>query len=159
MKFGEERSMDEPIDESSTPVPHTARAETNKKAKGKAKTKAKGGRRADQFCIYHRMDQADIPTLAIEYKAPHKLSWNDIVTDLREIEPDRDVIGKEGDEFSQLFSYMIGIGVRYGYICNGEAFIFLKITDDMEQVNDGHRTAVAQVLAFTLHSLAAKPPP
>jgi len=77
---------------------------------------------------YHRKNQADIPTLAIEYKAPHKLFRNDIVTGLREIEPDRDVIGKEGDDFSfhsmhlitaaitQLFSYMIGIGVRYGYL-------------------------------------------
>jgi hypothetical protein len=81
------------------------------------------------------------------------------------------VIGKEGDDFSfqsmrlitaiitQIFSYMIQIGVLYGYICTGEAF---KITDDpstvyyylsipnedVEQANDRHRTAVAQVLAF-----------
>lgn len=66
---------------------------------------------------------------------------------------------------------MVRIGVRYGYICTGEAFVFMKITDDpstvyyylsisnedMEQVNDRHRTAVAQVLAFTLQSLATTP--
>jgi hypothetical protein len=53
-------------------------------------------------------------------------------------------------------------------LCTGEAFVFMKIADDpsmvyyylsipnedMEQVNDRHRTAVAQVLAFTLQSLA-----
>src|SRR5271156_4192164 len=95
-----------------------------------------------------------------------------------------DVIGQDGNDYlfqsmhlitaviTQLFSYMIRIGVQYGYICTGEAFVFMKIADDpstvyyylsipnedMEQVNDRHRTAVAQVLAFTLQSLAATPP-
>jgi len=65
---------------------------------------------------------------------------------------------------TQLFSYMIKIGGQYGDICTGEAFVFMKITDDpstvdhylsipnedMEEVNDSHRAAVAQVLALTL---------
>jgi hypothetical protein len=161
------------LDEPSTPVPGRGRGKATNKANGRAKSKTRGGRRADRFCLYHRTDQARIPTLAVEYKAPHKLSRDDIVTGLCEIEPNRDVIDKEGDDFSfqsmrlitaiitQIFSYMIQIGVQYGYICTGEAFIFLKITDDpstayylsipnedVEQANDRHRTAVAQVLAF-----------
>ena len=73
---------------------------------------------------------------------------------------------------TQIFSYMIRIGLQYGYVCTGEAFIFLKITDDpstvyyylsipnqdVEQTNEPQRTAVAQVLAFTLHALAAERP-
>jgi len=179
----QDRSVEQTVEEMtisdpSTPVPRKAR--NPKKTKGKSK----GGRRADQFCIYHRKSQADIPTLAIEYKPPHKLSRDDIVTGLREIKPDRDVIGKEVDDYSfhsmhlmaavitQLFSYMIRVGVQYGYICTGEAFVFIKIADDpstvyyylstrtktLEQVNDRHRTAVAQVLAFILHSLAVRQP-
>lgn len=35
---------------------------------------------------------------------------------------------------TQLFSYMIEMGVQYGYICTGEAFIFLKIADDPSSV-------------------------
>ena len=177
-----EKSIDETmqqmrIDDPSTPGP-------GDKAKGKAKSKAKGGRLADQFCIYYRTGKNGISTLAIEYKPPHKLSQDDIVTGLREIEPDRDVIGKDGEDFSfhsmrlitavitQLFSYMIRIGVQYGYICTGEAFIFIKVADDpstvyyylsipnqdVEQASDWHRTAVAQVLAFTLYTLAVEPP-
>lgn len=44
---------------------------------------AKGkGNRADQFCIYRTADGANIPAMAIEYKAPHKLSQDEIVTGL-----------------------------------------------------------------------------
>ena len=31
---------------------------------------------------------------------------------------------------TQLFCYIIGKGVQYGYLCTGEAFIFLHIPDD-----------------------------
>ena len=58
---------------------------------------------------------------------------------------------------TQIFSYMIRVGLQYGYVCTGEAFIFLKITDDpstvyyylsipnqdVEQTNEPQRTAVA----------------
>lgn len=30
----------------------------------------------------------------------------------------------------QLFSYMIGKGIQYGYVYTGETFIFLRIPDD-----------------------------
>ncbi|KAI3042158.1 hypothetical protein CBS147353_11859 [Aspergillus niger] len=74
---------------------------------------------------------------------------------------------------------MIDSGVRYGYICTGEAFVFLHIPKDDPtiiqyflcipnqdaqadvQADDEvrlHRTAIGQVLAFTLQALAVEPP-
>ena len=95
----EETMQEMTINEPSTPVPRNASNKASKKAKGKARSKSRGGRRAGQFCIYHREGQADIPTLAIEYTAPHKLSRNDIFTGLREIEPDGDVTGQDGNDY------------------------------------------------------------
>lgn len=146
--------------------------------------KARGkGNRADQFCIYRTSDNINVPALAIEEKAPHKLSVDEIAAGLQgEIQPERDVINKEGEGFhfasrslvaavvTQLFSYMIGRGLRYGYVCTGEAFIFLFIPLDdptvvycktcvpNKDVIDGdetrlHRTAVAQVFAFILRAI------
>ncbi|KAG5296012.1 hypothetical protein I7I50_08965 [Histoplasma capsulatum G186AR] len=70
---------------------------------------------------------------------------------------------------TQSFSYMVHKGVRYGYVCTGEAFIFVHIPDDPSSLQcalcipslnvkatDGSEirlTAVAQVLAFTLIAL------
>ncbi|PYH63939.1 uncharacterized protein BO88DRAFT_419828 [Aspergillus vadensis CBS 113365] len=74
---------------------------------------------------------------------------------------------------------MINSGVRYSYICTGEAFIFLYILKndptiiqyflcipnqdaqaDVQADNEVrlHRTAISQVLAFTLQALAVEPP-
>ncbi|KJK88393.1 hypothetical protein H633G_07733 [Metarhizium anisopliae BRIP 53284] len=155
----------------------------------KARRRARGkGNRADQFCIYRTSDGQNAPAVAIEYKAPHKLSLDEITTGLgAEIQPERDVINKTDHGFAftarrlaaavitQLFSYMIGKGIQYGYICTGQAFIFLHIPDDPTKVyfsvcvpnfdvmDDDetrlHRTAVAQVFAFILQSLRARPPP
>lgn len=62
-------------------------------AKGKGK-----GNRADQFCIYRTSDGANIPATAIEYKAPHKLSQDEVATGLMsKIQPERDVINKDGE--------------------------------------------------------------
>ncbi|KAF2193045.1 hypothetical protein K469DRAFT_551681 [Zopfia rhizophila CBS 207.26] len=82
---------------------------------------------------------------------------------------------------TQAFSYMVKIGLEYGCVCTGEAFIFLRVPDDPRTVHyfpsvpkgdvgpttgyapnsDGanrlHLTAVGQVLAFTLQ--APKTPP
>jgi hypothetical protein len=156
-------------------------AKRGRRARGK-------GNRADEFCVYRTSDGDNIPTVAIEYKAPHKLSRDELVTGLdTEIQPERDVIHKEGDDFifaakslsaaviTQLFSYMIGKGLQYGYVCQGEAFVFLHIPDDPTIVyysvavpnldvqeddeNRLHFTAVAQVFAFVLNALLAKPPP
>ncbi|KAK4643163.1 hypothetical protein QC761_0064990 [Podospora bellae-mahoneyi] len=150
---------------------------------------AKGkGNRADQFCIYRTADGANIPAMAIEYKAPHKLSQDEIVTGLAsDIQPRRDVINKDCEGFAlasralaaavvtQLFSYMVGKGMQYGYVCTGQVFVFLYIPDDPATVfyhvcvpnldvieddeNRLHRTAVAQVFAFILQALLTPPPP
>ncbi|KJZ70009.1 hypothetical protein HIM_10590 [Hirsutella minnesotensis 3608] len=150
--------------------------------------KARGkGNQADQFCIYRTSDDRNIPAVAIEYKAPHKLRRSDIVTGLvSEIQPDRDVINQEGEGYAfaarrlstavvtQLFSYMIGKGIQYGYVCTGEAYVFLHIPDDPScvyysvcvpslDVQDDdetrlHRTAVAQAFAFVLQAIRSPPP-
>ncbi|KAM6513630.1 hypothetical protein FALCPG4_016013 [Fusarium falciforme] len=150
--------------------------------------KARGkGNRGDQFCIYRTSDDQNIPAVAIEYKAPHKLRRSEIVTGLvSEIQPDRDVINQEGEGYefaarrlatavvTQLFSYMIGKGIQYGYIDTGEAYVFLRIPDDPScvyysvcvpslDVQDDdetrlHRTAVAQAFAFVLQAIRSPPP-
>ncbi|KAE8154242.1 hypothetical protein BDV25DRAFT_148143 [Aspergillus avenaceus] len=128
------------------------------------------------------------PVYAVEFKAPHKLTIPELVAGLRHIDLARDIIGQEGNTFefyakrliaavvTQIFSYMIDSGVRYGYICTGEAFVFLHIPKDDPtvaqyflcipnqdvQADDElrlHRTAIGQVLAFTLQALAAESPP
>ncbi|KAF4126975.1 hypothetical protein GMORB2_0712 [Geosmithia morbida] len=161
----------------------------NSRTVPKSRRKAKGrGNRADQFCIYRTSDGQKNPSVAIEYKAPHKLTVDEVVTGLESaIEPDRDVINQDGEGFShyarrlpaavvtQLFSYMIGKGIPYGYVCTGQAFVFLHISDDPstayysvcipkldvmdEDETRLHRTAVAQVFAFILQALRSRPPP
>lgn len=140
------------------------------------------------LCIYRTSNRENIPTVATEYKAPHKLSQDEVITGLEsEIQPERDVINKDGPGFAlaakmlaaavvtQLFSYMIGKGIQYGYVCTGQTFIFLHIPDDPAIVyyyvcvpnldvtdddeNRLQRTAVAQVFAFILQAVRAKPPP
>ena len=164
----------------STPKPRAA-PKPRRKARGK-------GNRADQFCIFRGSDGRTNPTVAIEYKAPHKLTIDDIITGLEEaIESERDVINQngEGSPFiarrlaaavvTQLYSYMIGKCIQYGYVCTGQAFVFLYISDDPATVYYSvcipkldvmdrdetrlHRTAVAQVFAFVLQALRSKPVP
>lgn len=144
--------------------------------------------RADQFCVLWREDGSVRPLIAMEYKAPHKLTIEEICTGLQsEIQPERDVIGQdEGNSFvllcrrllaaviTQLFSYMIDKCVRYGYVCTGEAYIFLRIPDDPTTVYFSvnipkkdyevdvesrlQRTAVSQVFAFIQQALSEEPP-
>ncbi|KAK6214357.1 hypothetical protein LQW54_004405 [Pestalotiopsis sp. IQ-011] len=160
------------------PRPHSRPSKPNNKRRGNL---------ADQFCIYRASDGRNIPTLAIEYKAPHKLTREACVSGLQsEIQPERDIINKTGEGFefaskslaaaviTQLFSYMVGKGIQYGYISTGEVFVFLYIPADPNKVYYSlcvpnldvmaddesrlHRTAVAQVFAFVLRALRAKPP-
>lgn len=104
--------------------------------------RGKGGR-TDQFCIYRQEDGQRVPVAAIEYKAPHKLTQEIIVTGLTgEIVPGRDIIGRDDDSseylskrlmaavVTQCFSYMIHHGLRDGYIFTGEVMVFLHIPDD-----------------------------
>jgi len=146
------------------------------------------GNHADQFCIYKDVHGQNVPVVAIEYKPPHKLSKGHIRTGLQsEVRPENDVINvhEDGFEFeskllataviTQLFSYMIGKGVKYGYICTGEVFVFLFIPEDpatvyyhisepsLDVVDDDenklHCTAVSRVFALILQAALAKPPP
>ena len=179
-KYMEYMSIDDSAGASAS-APKTPKPKTRRKARGT-------GGMADQFCIYRTCDGQNIPVLAVEYKAPHKLTRDEIVTGLEfEIQPECDVIDKECDGFvfaskwltaavvTQLFSYMIGKSVQYGYVCTGEALIFLYIPDDpvivyysvcipnLDVQDDNetrlYYTAVAQVFAFLLRALQAEPPP
>ncbi|ODH13602.1 hypothetical protein ACO22_07088, partial [Paracoccidioides brasiliensis] len=127
-------------------------------------------------------DDEHIPAITIEYKAPHKLMQADMATGLaKEIHPAQDVIGQDSDDVefccrqlvatvtTQLFSYMVQKGVCYGYICTGEAFIFVYIPDDSSSVqcalcrpeldvktigeDELQLTVTAQVLAVTNQSI------
>src|SRR3569833_2907485 len=126
--------------------------------------------------------------MAIEYKPPHKLSLDEIITVLAsEIQPARDIINKNGQGFAfasralgaavitRLYTYMVGKGIQYGYVCTGQAFVFLHIPADpatviyhvsvpiLDVVADDehmlHRTAVAQGFAFVVRAGRARPPP
>ncbi|KAJ6117952.1 hypothetical protein N7523_005703 [Penicillium sp. IBT 18751x] len=164
----------------------TARgAAQRQKRDGKARRR---NRRADQFCVHLVADERQMPVYAVEFKAPHKVTIPELVAGLHQMDLARDVIDQQGDTFefyatrlvaavvTQIFSYMIDSGVRYGYICTGEAFVFLHIPKDDPtiiqyflcipnqdvQADDElrlHRTAIGQVLAFTLQALAAEPLP
>ena len=168
--------------------PSSRKDHTSRKGKQKAtKDPPISGGQADRFCVYRRGTEEDIPAIAIEYKAPHKLTCDEIATGLtEEIHPARDVINREEDtsEFyskrlatvvvTQLFSYMVAKGVQYGYICTGEVFVFLRILEDPSIVEyaicvpnrdvrtdhkeDFELTAVGQVVAFTMRALASPPP-
>lgn len=146
--------------------------------------------RADQFCVYNKGPNEKVPAFIVEYKAPHKLTLAHIKAGLREMELDQVVRYQEVEKpehtcqrvvaavITQAFSYMINGGMEYGYVCTGEAFIFLRVPHDdpstvyyylsvpREDVGDTtgwtgnpsddnrlHLTALGQVLAFTLRAL------
>jgi hypothetical protein len=143
-------------------------------------------RRADQFCVHVVADERQIPVYAVEFKAPHKLTVAELAAGLHEIDLEHDVINQEGDTFefhttrlvaavvTQIFSYMHDLGIQNGCIRTGEAFVFLHIPEDPtivqyylcvpnQDVQAGdesrlHRTALGQMLAFTLKALAAEAP-
>ncbi|KAM0185932.1 hypothetical protein ACHAPI_011970 [Fusarium lateritium] len=180
-----EYSLTESLEQISISSTSRNRSRRPRRARGK-------GGQGDQFCIHHLSNDLRIPASATEYKPPHKLTLNEIVTGLvSEIQPDRDVIHQEGEGFSfasrrlttavvtQLFSYMVGKGIRYGYITQGEAYVFLHIPGDdptcvyyslcvpsldVQDDPNGddetrlYRTAVAQVFAFVLRAVQAPPP-
>ncbi|OJD19472.1 hypothetical protein AJ78_00540 [Emergomyces pasteurianus Ep9510] len=159
------------------------RPEKNSLSEGADPTSVTEGQ-ADLFCIYRQEGDEHIPTIAIEYIAPHKLTQAEMTRGLtKEICPAQDVIGQHFDDVefccrrlvtavtTQLFSYMVHKGVRYGYICTGEAFIFVYIPEDPSSVqcalcrpeldvkatggDELRLTAVAQVLAFTIRALTS----
>ncbi|KAL4748494.1 hypothetical protein BDW72DRAFT_180260, partial [Aspergillus terricola var. indicus] len=146
--------------------------------------------RADQFCVYNKGQEGKVPAFIIEYKAPHKVSLSHIKAGLQDMELDEAVRFQKDESpevicrrvvaavITQPFSYMIQAGLEYGYVCTGEAFIFLRVLhDDPSTVyyylsvpeedvgtttgwtgnpsddNKLHLTALGQVLAFTLRAL------
>ncbi|KMU92152.1 hypothetical protein CIHG_09962 [Coccidioides immitis H538.4] len=74
--------------------PSSRKGHTTRKGKQKATEDPPISRgQADRFCVYRRGTEEDIPAIAIEYKAPHKLTCDEIATGLAaEIQPGRDVI-------------------------------------------------------------------
>ncbi|EEA18486.1 hypothetical protein TMatcc_001228 [Talaromyces marneffei ATCC 18224] len=95
--------------------------------------------RADQFCVYNRGPDENIPSFLIEYKAPHKLSLAHIKAGLQDMELDRIVRYQERESpedicrrtiaavVTQLSDYMYASGIEYGCMTTGEAFIFLRV--------------------------------
>ncbi|PGH36752.1 hypothetical protein GX50_00412 [[Emmonsia] crescens] len=178
---GGQQNPSSPVSETKSPA-----KKKRKNQKSMEKLAAVTAGQADRFCIYRQDGSEHIPAIAIEYKAPHKLTKAEMDMGLiKEIRPAQDVINQESDDvefccrrlvaavITQLFSYMVRKGVRYGYVCTGEAFIFVHIPDDPSSVqcalcipnlnikatddSDSQLTAVAQVLAFTV--IALKSPP
>ncbi|KAI0528405.1 hypothetical protein GGR58DRAFT_509396 [Xylaria digitata] len=82
-----------------------------------------------------------------EYKAPHKLPLGYIYEGLDDMELDDVIRCRETDtsreRFRQLmaaviiqaFSYMVKIGLEYGCVSTGEAFVFLRVPDDPRTVH------------------------
>ncbi|GKZ98622.1 hypothetical protein AnigIFM59636_004604 [Aspergillus niger] len=193
-----ETSLENSLDQMNLEDVQTPQRPANtRRGRGAARRQTRDGtarrrnRRTDQFCVHLVADERKMPVYAVEFKAPHKVTIPELVAGLHPIDLDRDVIDQEGDTFgfyatrlvaavvTQIFSYMIDSGVRYGYICTGEAFVFLHIPKDDPtiiqyflcipnqdaqadvQADDEvrlHRTAIGQVLAFTLQALAVEPP-
>lgn len=80
--------------------------------------------------------------LIIEYKAPHKVSLAHIKAGLQDMDVDEVICFQDNESsedlcrrviaaiITQTFSYMIKAGLEYGYVCTGEAFIFLRVPDN-----------------------------
>lgn len=142
--------------------------------------------RDDQCCVYTTDGPQAVPKCAVQFRKARHLSIPHLVAGLHQIDPARYVIDDQGggDTFeghatrlvaaaiTQLFTYMVDNGVRYGYICTGEAYVFLNIPKDdptsvqyylsvpSQDVQEGdesrlHRTAIAQVLAFIIQASLA----
>ncbi|KAL5113487.1 hypothetical protein ACEQ8H_008623 [Pleosporales sp. CAS-2024a] len=105
--------------------------------------------RADQFCVYNTNSQhieTRIPVYITEYKAPHKVSLGCIYEGLEDMKLRHVVTCRSTDTprhhfrrlmaaiITQAFSYMVQLGVAYGCVCTGQAFIFLHIPDDPKTV-------------------------
>ncbi|KAM3497832.1 hypothetical protein MY10362_008828 [Beauveria mimosiformis] len=150
--------------------------------------------KADQFCVYNKGADGRIPAFIVEYKAPHKLSLAHIRAGLQDMALDEVVRLQEHEApevtcrrviaavITQVYSYMINGGIEYGYVCTGEAFIYIHVREDeantayyflsvpKEDVGEStgwtadgdgdnrlHVTALGQVLAFTLGALQSTP--
>ncbi|KAK8142951.1 hypothetical protein G3M48_007920 [Beauveria asiatica] len=150
--------------------------------------------KADQFCVYNKGSSVRIPAFIVEYQAPHKLSLAHIKAGLVDMDLD-DIVRLQENEtpdiicrrvvaavITQAYSYMVTGGIEFGYVCTGEAFIYIHVnrdepecayyylsvpkedvgestgwTADLDGDNRLHLTALGQVLAFTLRALQTIP--
>ncbi|KAF4123991.1 hypothetical protein GMORB2_5707 [Geosmithia morbida] len=142
--------------------------------------------RTDQICVFRNSTQRDIAYI-IEYKAPHKLHTQHLEQGLRRMNIVDEVVNKEtiptakAEKFkhyaerltaaaiTQTYHYMLGAGLEYGYLTNGDAIVFLKIdwTDPtvlhyhlarplrevIENEDATYSNSICQVLAFTMLAL------
>ncbi|KAJ5946331.1 hypothetical protein N7454_003170 [Penicillium verhagenii] len=135
-------SMEQMTFQDAQPPQKIANARHSSRATQNPSTPRKCNRRADQSRVQTVANERKIPIHAVEFKAPHKIAIPELVAGLHEMDLARDFIDQEGDTFeyhtsrliaamiTQIFSYMIYSGVQYGYICAGEAFVFLYIPED-----------------------------
>ncbi|OAA42190.1 Protein kinase-like domain protein [Metarhizium rileyi] len=174
--------------EGTAPLSAATRQESHQKQQRPARPKA------DQFCVYNKGSYERIPAFVVEYKAPHKLSLSHIKAGLMDMNLDNIVRIQENETseiicrrviaavITQAYSYMASGGIEFGYVCTGEAFIYLHIKCDepecvyyylsvpKEDVGEStgwaaglysdnrlHLTALGQVLAFTLRALQNTP--
>ena len=104
--------------------------------------------RSDQICVYQKDDNTRNLLFIVEYKAAHKLSVEYLRAGLRPMNLWEEVIQRTttptnpdekskcnadllvGAAVTQTFGYMIEEGVEYGYLTNGQAFVFLRIRED-----------------------------
>ena len=114
--------------------------------------------RTDQMCVYNNVDNHRNLAFVIEDKLPHKLTLAHLRMGLRSMDFRKDVIDRHtvprsDDEvarlqyysdqlvatvITQIYSYMINGGVRYGYVTTGQAFVFLHIPADDPTVIQYH---------------------
>ncbi|ROT38428.1 hypothetical protein SODALDRAFT_333001 [Sodiomyces alkalinus F11] len=157
---------------------------------GRDTTKRDEKLRTDQICVLRNTDGQSEIAYVIEYKAPHKLHTSHLDLGLRPMSIFDQVVNKptvptdampENDRMqhyaellstaavTQTYHYMLEAGLEYGYLANGDSFVFLKIDWDNPkelfyhlaypayEVEANHdlvwSNAVCQVLAFTLLAL------
>ncbi|WEW55867.1 hypothetical protein PRK78_001300 [Emydomyces testavorans] len=189
---------DEPDESSEEPARpsrrRSKRRKTSKKDSTSATPKKSPRPLADEFCVYNKGENEKVPAFIVELKPPHKLQLGTIQAGLKDMDLD-EIIPYQPQEkpdlqcrrlvaavITQAFSYMIKAGLEYGYVCTGEAFIFLHVagddpttvfyylsvpkdevgettgfTDELDSENRLHLTAVGQVLAFTLLAIQTAP--
>ncbi|RDA93649.1 hypothetical protein CP533_4868 [Ophiocordyceps camponoti-saundersi (nom. inval.)] len=124
------------------------------------------------------------PCLSIEHVAPWKFSLSEIMIGLSsEIHLPEDIVNSSAEihqsrslcaaVVTQLYAAMIRSGTSYGFICTGEAYIFLHIPMDSSKVyvsvqvpklmvNDDderglYHTAVAQIFALSIRAVREGP--
>ncbi|KAI0805885.1 hypothetical protein GGR55DRAFT_690255 [Xylaria sp. FL0064] len=102
--------------DATTPPPKPPRTKAHRKAK-----KSKNGP-ADRFCVYKRSDGRNVLALAIEYKAPHKLTKD---------EPEQDVINKNSKSFAFASRSLVAAVITQLF---AETFIFFYISEDLSIV-------------------------